>query len=207
MRCSPGHEFFDLRILISMSVSSCEGWPELLVRKRANCGGHPFTGSFSSRPEFVRALEKLADQRKEQNIQTNLVRLHKAYKKIEAFATAVGSQSGQIQSIELLTLVWSVSFAVITVRSLKTGRVETDHLIWLAKVGFAVPLKLKTLVDYITYLDDSVPHIDTCTEALSDFPPLQEPLQVIYARYIESHIEMIRIIRKLYAGRVVKISC
>ena len=118
MRCSSGNQFPDLRIHISMSTSGCGGWQELLERKQKDFGELARAQHFSSRSDFIRAVETAADKRKEDNIQMHMIRLRRSYRKVRDFATTVGSQSRQVEPDDLLRLVWEVSFAAITVGSL-----------------------------------------------------------------------------------------
>ena len=119
MRHWSENEFFAFQIFISMSISALESWPKLLIRKRADCGAHLRGHNFSTRAAFMGALETAAENREEQNTQNHLIRLHKASKNIEGFASAIENQFEQMQSIHLLPLVWDVSFAVIEVGSLR----------------------------------------------------------------------------------------
>ncbi|KAL9617189.1 MAG: hypothetical protein Q9160_007994 [Pyrenula sp. 1 TL-2023] len=165
-----------------MSLPIGENWAELLKRKKEEylqeCDDLSIP-SLTSRADFVRELWKAAGDQNERDTPRQLNRLQLEYDNhIEKFAVAVARPGEQV-SEDVLAFVWNVSFAVIV-------------------LGFTVPddpLELRDLVDCIVALNHLIPVISACSGSLAGFPALQVPLQAIYSQYIDSHIEMIRLIK------------
>ena len=115
MRRSWEEELSGLRIFIAMSPPTDTEWMNLVNRKKAEFSELLDLPDFETRHEFIRALERAADERDEPDIQTNLNRLGRSYMRVERFANVIGGQSKQIKQEELLKLVWDSSFLVFEV--------------------------------------------------------------------------------------------
>ena len=63
------------------------------------------------------------------------------------------------------------------------------------KRGLEKHIDLAQLVDPIYQLKDTVPSFNSESHltSLERYPALQEPLQIIFARYIEAHLELLEI--------------
>ena len=65
-----------------------------------------------------------------------------------------------------------------------------------AKHGFSARRPFQSLVRHISHIDDHLPLFENLSDVLLDVPALQEPLQAIYTRYLDSFLNVIQVMGK-----------